>query len=180
MLISGVKNSARSVKKLSKIRCTSVAVQRNGFKAYLQIICKERSPSSSNHLKTKNKINQRSYIMAKIAIVIFADTTTIEALGKVSNAFMIASEAIENKDDLKIIFEGAGTKWIGELEKEDHKLHQLYLKIKPHITGVCSFCAQAFGVKDFVESSGLTLLSEYKSHPSLRNLVINNFQILTL
>ena len=42
--------------------------------------------------------------MTKIAIVVLSDTNTIEGLGKVSNAFMLASEAIENGDQLRIIF----------------------------------------------------------------------------
>ncbi|MDF1548922.1 MAG: DsrE family protein [Bacteroidales bacterium] len=117
--------------------------------------------------------------MTKIAIVVFSDTDTIEALGKVSNAFMLASEAIEHGDELKIIFEGAGAKWIGELEKEDHKLHGLYKGLKNNITGVCSFCAQAFGVKSQIEKAGVPLISEYKNHPSLRNLVVEGFQIIT-
>jgi hypothetical protein len=117
--------------------------------------------------------------MSKIAIIIFADTNTVEAMGRVSNAFMLAAEAAENGDDLKIIFEGAGTKWIGELEKEDHKLHQLYSGLKNKITGVCAFCAQAFGVKSQVEKSGLAMLSEYKQHPSLRNLVVEGYEVIT-
>jgi len=116
--------------------------------------------------------------MAKIGIVVFSDTDTMEAVGKVSNAFMLALEAIENGDDLKIIFEGAGTKWIGELEKEDNKMHQLYLSVKDKITGVCSYCAQAFGVKSSVEKAGVTLLADFKGHPSLRNLVADGFEIL--
>ena len=117
--------------------------------------------------------------MTKIAIVVFSDTNTVEALGKLSNAFMLASEAIENGDQLKFIFEGAGTKWIGELEKEDHKLHGLYKGFKSHITGACSFCAQAFGVKSLMEKSGITLLSEYKDHPSLRNLFAEGYHVIS-
>ena len=117
--------------------------------------------------------------MEKIAVVIFADTNTIEAMGKVSNAFILASEAIENGDKLKIIFEGAGVKWIGELEKENHKLYKLYKELKENITGVCNYCAQAFGVKNQIEKTGLPLLSEYKSHPSLRNLVKEGFEVIT-
>lgn len=116
--------------------------------------------------------------MAKIAIVVFSDTNTIEAMGKVSNAFMLALEAVENGDDLKIIFEGAGTKWIGELEKVDHKLHGLYKGLKDKITGACSFCAQAFGVKNQVESAGINLISEYKQHPSLRNLIAEGYSVI--
>lgn len=117
--------------------------------------------------------------MSKIAVVIFSDTNSTEALGKVSNAFMLASEAIEHGDDLKIIFEGAGTKWIGELENEEHKLHHLYVDLKSKITGVCQFCAQAFGVKNEIERAGVPLLTEYKSHPSLRNLVSDNYEVIT-
>ncbi len=116
--------------------------------------------------------------MTKIAIVIYADTDTVEALGKVSNAFMLALEAVENGDDLKIIFEGAGTKWIGELEKEDHKMHGLYVSLKDKITGVCDYCAQAFGVKSKVEKAGLPLLSEYKQHPSLRTLFAEGYSVV--
>ncbi|MBW6479651.1 MAG: DsrE family protein [Bacteroidales bacterium] len=117
--------------------------------------------------------------MAKIAIIVFSDTTSIEALGKVSNAFVLALEAIEHGDDLKIIFEGAGTKWIGELEKEDHKIHPLYKMVKSHITGACSYCAQAFGVKNQVEKAEIVLLDEFKNHPSLRNLIVDGYQIIS-
>jgi hypothetical protein len=117
--------------------------------------------------------------MTKIAIIVFSDTDTMEALGKVSNAFLLALEAIENGDELKIIFEGAGTKWIGEMEKEDHKLHQLYSGLKDKITGACSFCAKAFGVKSEVEKADIPLLSDFKDHPSIRSLVVEGFQIIS-
>lgn len=91
----------------------------------------------------------------------------------------MALEAIENGDELKIIFEGAGTKSIGEMEKEDHKLHTLYLSIKNNLTGACSYCAKAFGVKNEVEKAGITLLSDFKDHPSLRSLVVDGYQIIS-
>lgn len=116
--------------------------------------------------------------MTKIAIVIYADTDTMEAMGKVSNAFMLALEAVENGDDLKIIFEGAGTKWIGELEKENHKLHGLYSGLKNKITGVCHYCAEAFGVKTKVEKAGIPLLSEYRKHSGLRSLFADGYNVV--
>lgn len=117
--------------------------------------------------------------MSKIAVVIFSDTITTEALGKVSNAFILASEAIEQGDDPKLIFEGAGTKWIGELENNEHKLHNVYVNLKSKITGICQFCAQAFGVKNEIELAEVPLLAEYHSHPSLRTLVRDNYEIIT-
>lgn len=117
--------------------------------------------------------------MAKIAVIILADSDSVESMGRVSNAFMLAGEAAENGDDLKIIFEGTGTRWIGELENTDHKLHKLYSDLKDKITGVCSFCSQAFGVKDLVEKAGVPLLSEYKDHPSIRSLFIDGYDVIT-
>lgn len=118
--------------------------------------------------------------MTKIAIIVFSDTNTIEGMGKVSNAFMLALESIEHGDKLKIIFEGAGTKWIGELEEENHKMHGLYKMVKEHITGACSYCAGAFGVKNKIIKSGIPLLAEFKEHPSLRNLIVEGYQIISV
>ena len=117
--------------------------------------------------------------MEKIAVIILADTDTIEGMGRVSNAFMLIKEAAENKDEFRLIFEGAGARWINELEKEDHKLHKLYKEVKPLITGVCSYCAQTFGAKSSIEKAGIPLISEYKQHPSMRKLVVEGFEIIT-
>lgn len=54
----------------------------------------------------------------------------------------------------------------------------MYLGLKKQITGVCSFCAEAFGVKSQVEKAGVTLIDEYKNHPSLHNLVIEGYSVL--
>jgi hypothetical protein len=129
-------------------------------------------------MRLRSQIQKKS-IMTKIALIIMSDTESAEALGKVSNAFMLALESMEQGDDLKIIFEGAGTKWIGALEDSAHKLHDLYKSVKPAITGACSYCASAFGVKNAVEKAGITLLSEYKDHPSLRQLVIDGYTLIS-
>jgi hypothetical protein len=65
------------------------------------------------------------------------------------------------------------------MEKDDHKLHGLYESLKGNITGVCDFCAQAFGVKSQVEKSGLPFLNDYKNHPSLRTLFSEGYQVVT-
>lgn len=117
--------------------------------------------------------------MKKIAVLIMADTETLEAMGRVSNAFVLIKEIIENGDDYRLIFEGAGVKWIGVLEDENHRLHQQYKEIKPHITGVCSYCTEAFGMKNSIKKSGINLIAEYNGHPSIRNLVVQGFEIIT-
>jgi len=64
------------------------------------------------------------------------------------------------------------------MEKEDHILHSMYTELKSKITGVCAYCAQAFGVKSEDEKAGLTLLDEYKNHSSLRNLFIEGYHVI--
>jgi hypothetical protein len=118
--------------------------------------------------------------MTKIAIIVFSDTGTAEAMGKMANAFTLANESLEHGDELKFIFEGAGTKWIGELEDENHKLHGVYKGLKEYFTGACAFCAQAYGVKNQVEKAGIKLVREYNNHPSLRTLFAEGYQVLSV
>jgi hypothetical protein len=114
--------------------------------------------------------------MSKVAIVVLADTETHEGLGRVVNAL----EAVkEFKDGHQLIFDGAGPKWIPELEKPDHKLHELYVAVKDRIGGAFEFCAEAFGVKDTVVACGVKLAGECDGHPSFKKLVSQGYQVIT-
>lgn len=117
--------------------------------------------------------------MNKIAIVVLADTETHEGLGRVVNALEAAKEFKEGGDDVRIIFDGAGTKWVPELSKPESKAHGLYQAISDKVAGVCSFCAGAFGAKQGVQAVRVPFISEYEGHPSFRKLVNEGYQILT-
>jgi hypothetical protein len=71
---------------------------------------------------------------------------------------------------VQLIFDGAGPKWIPELEKPDHMAHGLYVAVKDRIGGACDFCSGAFGVKDKVVACGVELAGEYDGHPSFKKL----------
>ena len=117
--------------------------------------------------------------MSKVAIVILADTETHESLGRVVNALEAVKEFKDGHDDVQLIFDGAGPKWIVELEKPNHKLHGLYLAVKDQISGAGEFCAGAFGVKDTVVACGVKLTGEYDGHPSFKKLVSQGYQVIT-
>jgi hypothetical protein len=117
--------------------------------------------------------------MAKVAIVVLAGTETHEGLGRVVNALEAAKELKEGNDDVRIVFDGAGTAWVPELAKKEHKAHGLYAAVGDRIAGVCAFCAGAFGVKDAVVAQGVHLAGEYEGHPSLRRLVHDGYQVIT-
>jgi hypothetical protein len=116
--------------------------------------------------------------MAKIAIVLLADTESHGDLGRAVNALITAKEAGESGDELRLILDGAGTKWVGEFANPDHRSHRLYQDVKGLITGACGYCASAFGAKEAVEAEGVPLLDEYQQHPSLRRLVVDGFEVL--
>ncbi|MGK7392507.1 MAG: hypothetical protein ACNS60_19285 [Candidatus Cyclobacteriaceae bacterium M2_1C_046] len=85
--------------------------------------------------------------MNKVAILILADSESHGDMGRVTNALEIAKEFKEHDDNVKIIFDGAGTTWVGKLADKDNKMNPLYEAVKEDIEGACSFCANAFGVK---------------------------------
>ena len=116
--------------------------------------------------------------MIRMAIVILADTETHADLGRAVNALLAVKEAKEAGDEVRLIFDGAGTKWIGELSDPKHNSHALYEAIEDQITGVCRYCAKAFGVTNAVRTAGVPLLDEYQQHPSLRSLIVDGFQVL--
>lgn len=117
--------------------------------------------------------------MVKAAIIVLADTDTHEGMGRVANALEAVKEFKEAHDDVKLIFDGAGTKWIGKLAAPDSKLHPLYGAVSDKVSGVCGFCAGAYGVKDEVQQCGVRLSEEFEGHPSFRKLVSKGYQVIT-
>jgi hypothetical protein len=55
----------------------------------------------------------------------------------------------------------------------------LYEAVADRISGVCAYCAGAFGVKDAVAAQGVQLASEYEGHSSVRRLVHDGYQVMT-
>lgn len=117
--------------------------------------------------------------MAKISVVVLADTEAHGELARVLNALELVKEAADAGDDTELVFDGAGVKWVRELSDPEHKLHTVFEHVKPHVAGACEFCVNAFDVKDAVRESGVGLLSEFEGHPSLRQRVADGYQVIT-
>jgi hypothetical protein len=117
--------------------------------------------------------------MPKAAIVVLADTEDHEDLARVTNALIATKEFKDAGDEVTLIFDGAGTKWPGELAEEDHRHHRLYEEVKDTIHGACAYCARAFHTEEHVREAEVPLLDEYERHPSLRTLVTEGYEVLT-
>lgn len=117
--------------------------------------------------------------MSKAAFIILAAGDAPESLGRIANGLMGALEFAESGGDVKIIFDGAGTQGAAALAASDHKYHDLFGKVRSKISGVCSYCAGAYGVKDKVAAAGLPLVDEFKGHPSFKSLIDDGYTLLT-
>ena len=100
--------------------------------------------------------------MSKTAIVVFADPKagSEEALGRLFNALFVAYELKEKKQEVAVIFQGAGVRWASEIVKLSHPAHALYEAVRDTVVGVCGGCADVFGATDDVRESGLKLVNE--------------------
>ncbi len=117
--------------------------------------------------------------MAKLSVVILAGTEQHSDLARVLNGLSLVKEAKEAGDDVELVFDGAAVAWIPELENPEHKLHGVFQGVKDRVAGACEFCAGAFDVKEEVRAAGISFLSEFEGHPSLRRRVADGYEIVT-
>jgi hypothetical protein len=90
-----------------------------------------------------------------------------------------AKELKESGDEVALLFDGAGTKWVGALSDSEHGYHGLFEDVRDRIVGACAYCANVFGVRNEVEAAEVALLDDYEEHPSLRSYLANGYHVLT-
>jgi hypothetical protein len=117
--------------------------------------------------------------MTKAALVVLAGTESGDGLGRVVNAMITAKELKESGDEVALLFDGAGTKWVATLGEGEHRYHGLFEDVRDRITGACAYCANAFGVREQVEAAEVALLDDFEEHPSLRSYLADGYQVLT-
>ncbi|MDQ3719663.1 MAG: hypothetical protein M3350_02605 [Actinomycetota bacterium] len=117
--------------------------------------------------------------MANVGIVVLADGESPESLGRVVNALLVAREHMDAGDGVTTVFDGAGTKAAASFADASHDYHEIFAAVQGTVAGACDYCAGAFGVKDEVEKLGITLLDEYRGHPSVKKLIDQGYEIVT-
>ena len=97
----------------------------------------------------------------KAAIMVLSDPKNgDDALGRVFNALATAYDYKQQGKEASVIFQGAGTRWIAELSKEDHPVHGLFEAVKDTIAGVSCGCADVFGASEDIEKSAFDLITD--------------------
>ncbi|QFU84733.1 DsrE family protein [Natronorubrum aibiense] len=117
--------------------------------------------------------------MTNAAVVILAGTESHADVGRMVNGLETAKEfAQADGDDVELIFDGAGTQWIPELEDESSDYHELYQAVRDD-AAACDFCAGAFGVEDAIDDAGVVTLDDHDGHPSVQSLVDDDYEVIT-
>ena len=120
--------------------------------------------------------------MSKTAIIILSDPKAgaDESLGKLLNGLAAAYDFKQAGKDVKVLFQGAGTRWPEQLQKEDHMAHKIFKAVEEEIEGVSAACSQLFGA----DPAGMDLIGgnpipNTPGLPSLVKLQDDGYQILT-
>lgn len=122
----------------------------------------------------------------KAAVIVLSDpkSGSEESLGRLFNALATTWEFKQRGDDVRLLFQGAGTRWAGELQREGHPARELYLSVEDRVAGVSCGCAEVFGATEASAAAGLERLRDNavpgtSGLPSLRRLVAEGYQVLT-
>ncbi len=118
----------------------------------------------------------------KFAVILQADTGNHEGLARALHALLYAEELREGGYSVVLIFDGAGTTWAEALQDSRNKLHSLYEQLKKLgvVEEICDFCSGAFRVKESLKSRNISLISEFKGHPSIKKWVDEGYEIIVL
>ena len=83
--------------------------------------------------------------------------------------------------EAKIVVEGAATKLIPELDREENPMHKLWEKAKQAglVAGACRACSAKLGVLDDVKSQDVDLLEGIAGHPSMAQYQEEGFEVIT-
>ena len=84
--------------------------------------------------------------------------------------------------EVRVVFEGEGTRLPETLGSPDHPLHGPYRKLLDSdlIAGVCRACAAKMEATNAARAQGLELLAEMSGHPAMSKYVDEGYNIITM
>ncbi len=120
--------------------------------------------------------------MKKLLIILLADKTSHENSGRATHALLYAQQAEKSGIKVKLIFDGGGTEWALEMEKESSHYYKIYKELleKGVIEGVCQSCSKAFNVENELKDLNAKFLGEAQGHPNIGKYFANDWSVITL
>jgi hypothetical protein len=61
----------------------------------------------------------------------------------------------------------------------NHEYHSLLSDTRDLVEGACTYCSNAYGVREQVEQSPVPLLDEYEGHPSVHRYITEGYEVVT-
>jgi hypothetical protein len=92
-----------------------------------------------------------------------------------------ALDLADQGHEVKVIFEGAATKQIAELEDPSQPFASLYRQVKERglVAAVCRACADKMGGLEAAQQQGLPIHAEMSGHPSLAGYLADGYQVIS-
>jgi len=122
---------------------------------------------------------------SKTAIVVLSDPRGgEEALGRVFNALAAAYDFKQKQQDVRLVFQGTGTRWTGILTKPDHPAHALYKAVEDTVVGASHACSVFFGAREDAQANGFALVADNAvpgtdGLPSLATYAADGYTLVT-
>lgn len=123
--------------------------------------------------------SEQSVAPHRVALLVFS---TLEGSGSsaIYRNLMFAQELERHGDDVSVVFDGAGTTAAAAMLVSDHAFHHLFSNVRARISGACAFCADHYGVRTVLEQAGVPMLADDRGHASLRRLLAEGRQIISV
>jgi predicted peroxiredoxin len=113
----------------------------------------------------------------KVAVVIFEPITS--DLARAYRGLKTALELQTAGDDVVVMFDGSGVETLAAISDPTSTLNPLAVALTQNIIGACEFCARSHKVIDAIRDAGWPLLADNDGEASIRNLMIEGYQILS-
>ena len=123
--------------------------------------------------------------MAKIAIIVLEGTELKESVAKIRHAMIYSKEIKSSGNEIILIFDGNGTKWLDIISNETSEfdfLNKLFKEITEIgiVYRACGFCSIRKEVKESLSKKNIEFLSEYDGHPDVGKLINEGYQIVII
>lgn len=123
--------------------------------------------------------------MSKIAIIVLEGTEVKESVAKIRHALIYSKEIKDAGNEIILIFDGNGTKWLDIISNETSEfdfLNKLFKEVKSKgiVYKACEFCSTRKDVKDSLKFKNVEFLSEYDGHPNVGKLINDGYQIIVI
>ncbi|MHB1646475.1 MAG: hypothetical protein EVG15_09010 [Candidatus Acididesulfobacter diazotrophicus] len=123
--------------------------------------------------------------MKQVAIIIHQGTECQDSVPRVRHALIYAKEIKEAGNNVLLIFDGEGTKWLKIITDEPGQykfLNDLLNEVKS--LGIeykaCDFCSTRKEVKEDLSNKHIQFLNEYDGHPDIGKLINEGYQIIVI